>query len=173
MRQRIHPITLAVALLLGGCGTFGSALINSLAYTAGVASEWAVKSYPERRIAFDLAEQTLTIYLAEDTLTMDKLIGLLSSAGLDESGWAGPNGDLYLKAGLVVWQLASSVNHVIANNKYVLLFGTEIRDGFRRGLAATEPVVAKNTIRAMTPSTVPYKPRDHMGKRVVHTGGLF
>jgi len=173
MRSRLHPMTLAVALLLGGCTTFGNALITSLAATAGLASEWAVKTYPEKRIAFDLAEQTLTIYLAEETLTMEKLVALLSSAGLDETGWAGPNGDLYLKAGLVVWQLASSVNHVIANNKYVMLFGKEIRDGFRRGLVSTEPTIAKNTVRSMTPSTVPYKPRDHMGKRVVHTGGLF
>lgn len=171
--KRIHPFALSLAVLLGGCTTFGNALINTLATTAGLASEWAVKAYPERRIAFDLAEQTLTIYLAEDTLTMDKLISLLSSAGLDETGWAGPNGDLYLKAGLVVWQLASSVNHVIANNKYVMLFGKEIRDGFHRGLVATEPTIAKNTVRSMTPSTVPYKPRDHMGKRVVHKGGLF
>ena len=170
MRPRLHPITLAVALLLGGCGTFGPALINALTTTAGLASEWAVKTYPERRVAFDMAEKTLTIYLAEDTLTVEKLISLLQSAGLDETGWAGPSGDLYIQAGLVVWQLAAGVNHVIANNKYVMQFGTQIRDGFRRGLkdTASGPTDEFGMVREMTPSTVPYSPRNHIGKRVAH-----
>lgn len=164
MRNTIARLTLPLAILLGGCGTFGDALINALATTAGLASEFAVKAYPDKRPAFMVAEKALTLYLAEDTLTIEKLTELLKTAGLDETGWAGPQGDLYIKAGLVVWQLAGSVNHVIANNKYVMLFGTEIRDGFRRGLAVQTTV----TTRAMTPSTLTYTPREHLGKRVVH-----
>jgi len=155
---------LPIAILLGGCATFWDATLPALARTAGLASEWAVKKYPDRRVAFTTAEAALTIYLAEETLNMERLLGILSSAGLDATGWAGPDGDLYLQAGLIVWQLASGVNHVIANNQYVVMFGGEIRDGFRRGLATPPAEVA----RAMTPSTVPYSPRTHLGKRVVH-----
>lgn len=170
----LHTITLTCAVLLGGCTTFGNALITALATTSGLASEWAVQAYPERRVAFDVAEKSLTIYLAEDTLTIEKLITILQAAGLDEKGWAGPTGDLYIKSGLIVWQLAGSVNHVIANNKYVMLFGNEIRDGFRRGLAkaGTTTTVGNRVVAGFSgspsPSTVSYQPREHLGKRVVH-----
>ena len=162
--MKLNRSVACLAILLGGCATFWDATVPALARTAGLASEWAVKKYPNRTAAFAAAEEALTLYLAEDTLTMDKLTSILATAGLDSAGWAGPDGDLYLQAGLIVWQLASGVNHVIANNKYVMMFGTEIRDGFRRGLAT--PV---STLRgAMTPNTVPYNPRVHLGKRVVH-----
>lgn len=164
---------LPLAILLGGCATFGNAVIPAIATTAGLASEWAVKKFPDRRVAFTTAEKALTMYLAEETLTVEKLIDVLQTAGLDSTGWAGPSGDLYIQAGLVVWQLASSINHVIANNTYVMLFGTEIRDGFRRGLLEAPAPIAPGLLRAapglttLTPSTVPYSPREHIGKRVV------
>ena len=164
MKPLIARFALPLAILLGGCATFWDATLPALARTAGLASEWAVKKYPEHRIAFVTAEASLTLYLSEETLTMDRLINILSAAGLDETGWAGPDGDLYLQAGLIVWQLASGVNHVIANNKYVVMFGGEIRDGFRRGLA-TPPITAN---RGVTLYAVPYLPRTHLGKRVVH-----
>lgn len=157
-------LILTVLVLLAGCATLGDAVLPAVAQTAGLAAEWAVKKYPENKQQFAAAEKALGLYLSEATLTQEKLIEVLRTAGLDEAGWAGPNGDMYIQAGLVVWQLVGSVNHVIVNDKWVQSIGTSVQAGLNRGLLS---LAAAPAVRGSVPA-VTYTVRNHTGTRLIH-----
>lgn len=144
MNHRLPSLALLTSLtLLLGCKTLGPALLNTASGLAGVAAEWAVLKYPDKRAKFDAAQKAITLWL--DTgkysgapLDVNKLIELLDSLGLDQAGW-GDQGQLYLNAGLFVWNLVAPANYAITSQSAVQQVGTSIRDGFVRGLAKITP----------------------------------
>lgn len=144
MNKLIPTLTLSVLLL--GCKVFGNAMINTAAGLAGIASQWAVIQWPEKRPQFQAAKDALTIWLETGSadgvpLDVDAIIRLLTDLGLDQDGW-GDKGQLYFDGALVVWNLAKPINYVITSQEAVQKIGTAIRDGFGRGLAKLKPTEA-------------------------------
>lgn len=143
--------------LFTACGTTTTGpnpFVAAAAGIAGAAAQWAVNTYPDKRPQFQAAAEALTVWLDTGRATgvpldIAKLNSILGNLQLGQDGW-GANGELYLQAGLIVWNLALGVNYKVTSQPAIQEVGGAIRDGFMRGLAAPTTPVSKAIAAAAT-----------------------
>jgi len=153
-------ISLLVPVLLFGCATpFGSAMLTAASNLSGLAAEWAVVQYPEKRPQFESATAGLTAWLETGKtngvpLDAATLTAILANVGLGQAGW-GDNGELYIQGALLVWNLAAGVNYQITSKQAVQQIAGAIRDGFARGLAKSETARTRSLVAAGAAKALP------------------
>lgn len=133
MNKTLIPL---LAVLLLGCQTLNPVLLDTAAGIAGLAAKEAATRDTQHRQAYVTAEAALTVIIENKNWSATDLAVALSNLPAVDDGLAGPNGDLYLAGGVMIFNLASSQVYKVTSEPAVQKVATAVRDGLRAGLAA-------------------------------------
>jgi hypothetical protein len=112
MKTIIYLPSLVAALFLCSCQTLQN-LTPTIAGIAGLAAEYGVRKLPQYRTQFANAEASLTILIDAKNWSAVEFEAALLKIPAIGPGLAGPNGDLYLSAGVLVFDLVQKVSYKV------------------------------------------------------------